>query len=306
MSLQSLRKLCAAAGILVVAWLAYVYFQVPHEKKPFAHAAEKAEQINLSQGGREIALRRESGQWKVGQSTGPSYSADAEIIKTLLTGLGAVQLEDVITDRADRAADYDVTVDSGLRVRVVDAKQAILGEGIFGKQAPDFAHIYFRYSDKPDVFLARGLIRGDLGRADQNFWRSRQLIDIAEAKVQSIFIQGPGFKTDLVRISSDSWTLNGEPAESGYVNALIGTLAHSHLDEFIDPIAFPNLSDDKLSYAHVSVRGTGTSVDLLIGTPDPKSKRYPASIGKDHGLVWLSQGTIDSLLKKPADLKTKK
>ena len=69
--------------------------------------------------------------------------------------------------------------------------------------------------------------------------------------------------------------------------------------------SIPNLTFEGLTYAHVIVKGTDTSIDLRIGAQDPKTKRYPASIGKDQGLVWLSQGTIDSLLKKPSDLKTK-
>jgi hypothetical protein len=306
MALNSLKKLCFAAGVLLFVWVIYVFRQVPHEKKPFAKAADKTDQIIISQGSRALTLRRESGQWKVGLAGAPTYAADAELVKPLLTSLGGLQVEDEITDRTDRASDYDVTVDSGIRVRLLDAKQTSLGEGIFGKQAPDFAHIYFRYPDKPDVYLARGLIRGDLGRIEPNYWRSRQLIDIPETKIEAIMIEGKGFKTDLVRTGTDTWTLNGQSADSGFVNALIGTFSHSHLDDFIDPAAYPNLTFDGLAYAHINISATGTAVDLRIGSQDPKTKRYPASIGKVQGMVWLSQGTLDSLLKKPSDLKAKK
>jgi hypothetical protein len=305
MSLASLKKLGVVATILLLAWVIYVFRQVPHEKTPFAKATDKTEEIILSQGNRAITLRKDSGQWKVGQEGTPFYASDAEMIKPLLSSLGTLRIEDEITDRADRQADYDVTVDTGIRVRLLDAKQTNLAEGIFGKQAPDFAHIYFRYTDKPNVYLARGLIRGDLGRIEPNYWRSRQLIDMPEAKVEGILIETKSFKTDLVRTGTDTWTMNGEPAEVGYVNAQIGTLSHSHLDEFIDPSLYPNLTFEGLTYAHVLVKGTDTSIDLRIGAQDPKTKRYPASIGKEQGLVWLSEGTISSLLKKASDLKTK-
>jgi len=305
MSLETLKKLSVAAAILLLIWMMYVYRQVPHEKTPFAKMADKADQIILSQGSRAVVMRRGAGQWKVGLASAPFYAADSELIKPLLSNLNGLQVEDEITDRADRAADYDVTAETGIHVRLLDARQAGLAEGIFGKQAPDFGHIYFRYSDKPNVYLARGLIRGDLGRMELNYWRSRQLFDIPEAKIQSIVIEGKGFTTDLKRVSTDTWTLNGKPADSGFVNALIGTYAHSHVDDFVDTAAYPNLTFEGLTYAHLRVMGTDTSFDLRIGAQDPKTKRYPASAGKDQGLVWLSQATLDSLLKKPAVFKTK-
>jgi len=304
MSLASLKKLGVVAAILLAAWVIYVFRQVPHEKTPFAKATDKTEQIILTQGNHVLTLRKDSGVWKVGQEGTPFYAADAELIKPLLANLESLRIEDEITDRADRAADYDVTVDTGIRVRLLDAKQTTLGEGIFGKQAPDLAHIYFRYPDRPNVYLARGLIRGDLGRVEPNFWRSRQLIDIPETKVEGILIEAKSFKTDLVRTGTDTWTLNGQPADAGYVNALIGTFSHSHLDDFVDPSAYPNLTLEGLTYAHINVKGTDTSIDIRIGAQDSKTKRYPASAGKD--MVWLSQGTLDSLLKKPSDLKSKK
>jgi hypothetical protein len=268
-------------------------------------AADKAEQIVLKQGAQSLNLRRETGLWKVSAGAPPAYPADPELVKPLISGIKNLQVEDEISDRADRAADYDLSPESGTRVQLLDAKGATLAEGIFGKQAPDFTHLYFRYPDKPNVFLARGLVKGDLGRLEVNYWRSRQLIDIPEAKIQHIVMDAKGFKTDLVRTSTDAWSVNGKPADPGFVNALIGTYAHSHVDDFVDPSVYPKLTVEGLTFAHVNVVGTDASVDLRIGAQDPKSKRYPASTGKDQGLVWLSQATIDSLLKNPAVFKTK-
>ena len=93
--------------------------------------------------------------------------------------------------------------------------EAQLADGLFGKQAPDMAHIYFRYPDKANVYLVRGVLRGDLGKVEVNSWRSRDLIDIAETKIQAITIEGKGFKTELVRTSTEAWTMNGKAVDSG-------------------------------------------------------------------------------------------
>jgi len=306
MSLTSLKKLSSTAAILLLAWVVYLYRLVPHEKAPFTKAVDQVEQITLSQADRVLTLRRESGQWKVGLAGAPSYAADAELVRPLLSSLKGLQVEEEITDRADRAADYDITAETGIQVRLLDARQSNLAEGIFGKQAPDISHIYFRYVDKPNVYLARGMIRGDLGRVELNFWRSRQLIDIPETKIQNIVIEGKGFKTELVRVSTDVWTLNGKSIDLVPVNSLVGTLAHLRVDDFIDPAADPKLTYDSLTYARVGIKGEGASAELRLGALDAKSKRYPISVGKDQGLAWLSEFSTKAILKKPSDFKTKK
>ena len=306
MSFALFKKLGFVAAFLLIVWIIYLYRMVPHEKAPFAKASDKTEEIVFSQGSRTLTLRRESGQWKVGLASAPFYAADADLVRPLLSGLEGLQLEDEISDRADRAADYDVTVETGIRVRLLDVRQAGLAEGLFGKQAPDFSHIYFRYADKPNVYLARGLIKGDLGRLDVNYWRSRQLIDIPETKIQNIVIEGKGFKTEFVRVSTDVWTLNGKPIDPASANSLVGALAHLRADDFVDPAADPTFTYDSLTFARVGIKGEGASVELRLGASDAKSKRYPVSVGQDAGLAWLSESSAKAILKKPSDLKAKK
>ena len=93
------------------------------------------------------------------------------------SGLKNVQLEDVISERADRAADFQVDAAGGLRVTVRDHAGALLADGVFGKQAMDATHIYFRFPDQPKVYLARGFYRGDLGGADFSGWRTHDPLD---------------------------------------------------------------------------------------------------------------------------------
>jgi len=306
MSFAILKKLGAVAAILAIAWLIYVYRQVPHDKTPFAKMADQADQIILEQGTRRLTFHRESGVWKVGTSTGPFYAADIEVVKPLISGMKNLQIEDEISERSDRAGDYDLTPELGYRVRLLNAQGGVLAEGIFGKQAPDYGHVYFRYPDKPEVYLARGVVRGDLGRLEQNIWRSRQLIDIPETKIENIVIEGKGFKSDLVRVSTDVWMLNGQPADPAPVNALIGILAHLKANEFIDPAVNPTLTYESLTEAYVGIKGADRSAEIRFGAPDAKSKRYPISVGKESGLAWLSEDVAKAILKRPSNFTLKK
>ena len=55
-----------------------------------------------------------------------------------------------------------------------DSHGRALAEGIMGKQAPDFAHSYFRFPHQPNVYLAHGVLPGDLGKAEPHYWLRRE------------------------------------------------------------------------------------------------------------------------------------
>jgi hypothetical protein len=297
MSSSLLKKLGLVSGVLLLLWIVYLYRQVPHARAPFAKAADAAERIVLEQGSGKVELQKQGSAWKVASSSGPLYAADEERVRTLLSGIKDVQVEDEISDRADRAAEFEVDAESGTRVRLVGPSGSQSVEGVFGKQSPDISHIYFRYPDQPNVYLARGIMRGDLGTADVNSWRSRQLMDLPETKIQAITIEGKGYKTELVRMSTDSWTLNGKEVEPGPINILVGTLAHLTASNFIDSAAYPGLTYEGLTYALVLVKGADASFELKIGAEDAKSKQYPVSINKDAGLAWIPEAGVNTILQ---------
>jgi hypothetical protein len=173
MSSASLKKLGVLAGLLVLLWIAYLYRMVPHSQAPFAKAETLAQRVALEQGPKKIELLKKGKDWQVSSGDGSSsYPVEECRVKSLLVALKNVQVEDEISDRADRAADYEVNAGSGTCVRLFDAKGTKLAEGLFGKQSPDSSHIYFRYLDKPNVYLVRGIIRGELGPVDIQGWRT--------------------------------------------------------------------------------------------------------------------------------------
>lgn len=304
-SSRLLKLLSAISGGLLLLWLVYLCKQVPRRQDPFAKSVDVAEGIILEEGPSKIVLKKEAKTWKVGLGEGPFFPAEEDRTQTLLSALKGVQLEDVISDRADRAADFEVNPESGTRVRLLNANGATLSEGIFGEQAPDFNHIYFRFPDKPHVYLARGLTRGELGGIELNGWRDRRLFDLPEAHIQAITIESQGFKTDLIRTSTDAWTMNGHTVDPSPVNALIGTLAHLRADDFVDPATHPALSFEGLTFARLSVKGSEKLSELRMGVQDSKTKRYPVSIGKDASLAWVSEHTLHSILLKPSSFKPK-
>src|SRR5207302_2837560 len=99
MSVSLLKKLAGVAGVLVVLWIVFLYRQVPHEKAPFAKAADSAEQFLIVGGSQKAQLAKQGGKWKVFLNGGASVPAHEEPVKTLLSSLKSLQLEDEISDR---------------------------------------------------------------------------------------------------------------------------------------------------------------------------------------------------------------
>ncbi len=286
---------------LVAVSVLFLYLQTPSHNTPFADATSKAEKIVFEQGGAKVELDKQGKDWQVRTDQGGFYPAERDKIHTLLTALPEVQIEDEITTHSERAADYEVNAASGMRVTLLNAKGTPLADGIFGKQAPDFTHIYFRFTDKPAVYLARNLIRGELGGgATVSAWRSRDLVSIPEAQIQTISIENKGSKLDLVR-SSDTWTRNGEKVDPAPVFALVGALSHLRADDFVETQSSDSLTYGSLDFGQIQLTSPDTTVTLHIGKPDKARHRFPVSISKEAGLAWVSESQMNLLLKKPTD-----
>jgi len=299
-ALKILIVLCVVLGVL---WALYLYRQIPRRQTPFKTAGQAAV-IILKRGTARVELRRKDKEWSVANGSA-SYATDPERVKTLVSGLENLQIEDKISERADRAAEFGVTSASGTEVSASDAGGRSLGDGLFGKQASDFVHIYFRYPSRPDVYLARGILSGDLGEPAAAYWRSRALVTIPEAEVQAITIRGKGFTTALAR-SSNTWTLDGSPIDPAPVYSLVGSLCHLQADDFVDLASSPALAPASLTYAHIALQGTHQSASLSIGAEDKAAKRYPVAADPGGAVAWVGENKVNLILVKPSAFHPKK
>jgi hypothetical protein len=294
---------CSLAFIMVAVWLHRQ--RLAHPSAPFAAGMDAAEKITLQADGQAIDLVKNGDVWSVTSAEGGVYRADAEKIKTMTQALKKLQMDDVISERGANPEEFGVDDKNGIRVAVFGKGGARSAEGLFGKQAPDFAHLYFKFIDKPQIYLARGAIRGELGEANVKAWRDRALLNVTEDQILTLYIEGPGFKTPLAR-SSDTWSLNGKPIDPAPVWGLLGILAHLKADDFIDPVQHPDLSADKLSYASVILQlKDGSSHKVRIGRKDPAMPRYPVAIDQDPNTAWVAEATIKSILQKPSNFPSR-
>ena len=306
-SAKFLKTLLLISGVLALILVATIIgrFSI-HTSAPFVPMIDQADKMTVQISTNIVTLTRDGGGWDVSLSMAGSFKADGDKVKTLLNALKDLQLDDVISEQGNRASDFDMNPESATVIMAYGKNHAVLIGGVFGKQAADFNHVYFRYPDKPAIYLAHGLIRGELGEADLNSWRDRAVLNLAEDQVMTLQINGPGFKTALAR-SSDTWSLNGHIVDPAPVWGLLGQLAHLRADEFLSPSTHPEWTPDKLTYATVTLQvKDGSTHSLHIGRQDTASKRYPVTVDQDPTVFGIAENTIKALLRKPADFPIKK
>jgi len=168
-----LGRLLGVACVLLVLALFFAYRLVPQGKTPFAKAQEKAGRFVVVMAKERVELKKESGVWKVVLSSG-SAVAEPMRLTSFLSSLEGIKLEDVISDSPAQAPLFEVTDTSGTHVTVWDSQGKTLADGLFGKQAPDFTHLYFRFADRPQVYLASGLFRGELNPGRPEDWKKEK------------------------------------------------------------------------------------------------------------------------------------
>jgi hypothetical protein len=291
-----LKALIGAAIVLMIVVLAVLYKQVPRAKKPYERAEDQSGRFKILYGTSTIDVEKKDGAWHVRAGTSTAtYPADAERMTSLFSSLSNVEVEEVISDRPDRAAEFEVTEASGTRVTAYDKKGKVWADGIFGKQAPNYSNLYFRYPDEATVYLARGLFRGELGTPNLDDWRSKALVNIAETDMKQITLTMQGKTLDLVR-SSDTWTANGQKVNAAPVYGLIGTLAHLNADGFLD-----STEGVRFDASTITVKGEKNAVTLHIGIQDVKAGRIPIRLD-DGRAFWINASRAQSLQLTPKEL----
>jgi len=301
-SRRLLLSLTLVVGGLGFLWLFSQYRLVTQTQQPFKNQAEKAQTIKLAQAQRTIVLQRHTDRWQVGAvASGPFYRADSERVRTLLAGLSSTQLENVISEQAERHADFELDPAQAIGVTLENSHAAVLARGLYGKQASDYLHLYFRFPEKPQVWLARGVIRGELGGMDLSMWRDRSLVLLAEPEITSVEILGKGYATALI-LSSTTWLVGGKLADSQKVNTLIGALAHLQAADWAD-IASPGIS--KAVAATVVIKSSSTAVTLRISAVELKRQQAVVVYSENEGAAWVDAARLKAILLKPSDLLAK-
>jgi hypothetical protein len=189
-------------------------------------------------------------------------------------------------------------------VRVAGKESGDKAEFLFGKMAPDFAHIYMRLPPSPAVHLAAGMRRADLDRPVQQ-WRDRRLVVLGPSEeIDAVRSSAPTGAFEL-RKSSDGWLADGRAADRVKADTLVTRFQNFGADDFIDPPASLDLAKwglVKPSRVISLVTSKGRTVDLRFGADDASARRTPVQRGAEDVLFWVPDYAFEDFPKSAKDL----
>jgi hypothetical protein len=188
---------------------------------------EDARAVTIRVDGRELALAREAGAWKVTAPTGGT--ADDDVVRKWLEDLGsyralAVQTGDAAAFGLGGKAPITVTVKGeggqGATVTISAAK-----DGRRWAQRNDEA-----------VLLQMHQEAGDLVSADPLFFRSRKVLDVPRWEVRTITMTAAGTTEVAERGASEQWQLTkpvAMDADAGVIDKLLSAVTDLRAEKFL-------------------------------------------------------------------------
>src|SRR5437870_12717954 len=143
------KTLIAISAMAVIAILAFVTLRAPQKgertgprQRPMAamKAADVKELAIASNGGKDaVTLKLDGKDWKMVKPM--EYPADQPLAKTALEQLEKIAFADLVSEKKDRFADYEVSDDKGAHVVAKDAGGKPLFDGWIGKSAAGFTMV---------------------------------------------------------------------------------------------------------------------------------------------------------------------
>lgn len=285
------KKLSLLALLFVATLSAFVWIAIKNARITRAPILEgiKAAQIirlDIAYQGKTVELAKEKGLWEVKKPV-PDL-ADQDAIVQIAQALPQIILEDVATKNPASYADYGVSLSSAARLiayAAISPKPVL--DGYFGRQAFGWNSAYFRFSNRPEVYITSGLNASRLTQDPDNF-RERAFFPKSLGTPASIDVLARHGKKYSVFPSSPSWAAISGLRISEFVNQDL-----PKKDPFKKPLFVFHAQAGK------------QDIQWIIGGAKPeksgKSLYYYAKSQSRQVLGLVSSYEVDALLpKKPA------
>jgi hypothetical protein len=253
--------------------------------------------IEISSPQSEIVLEKIEAAWRLRRPL--DYPADNPVVKSFINDLRSIELGKKLTNRTDSHGEYGVADSSGITVRLHEPGRPRPVALLFGKEKTDFpGGIYVRVLPSPGVFLARGISLSHLERSPLE-WRDRRVLALRpNEKIVGVTVAGKSSGYELVS-SAGSWQVNGAPADTVRIEAVLSRLRDMTAEDFIAEAETFNLKKwglDPPQYTIAILLSTEQTVDLQIGFPDKSLNRFPVQRGVGAVLFWVSSDFLQEIL----------
>lgn len=310
---KTLVKLWIATGALLsFAVVAYFVREIRDFKRmpEFLKGVKESKDITalkMERLGETIELEKKDGQWYL--VSPENYPAQENVVTEIVTALLGSELEERISTRPDRFADYELDDARSIRFWAQTAGGKTAAAGKLGKQVPgSWDRSYFSPENTSDIYIVRGLPRYSLDKRLSDF-KSRLILSAPQDKISSIQIES-GASRLAVRYESGSWKVNGKAAKEDKIKEIVGMFAALEANDFAEPqetaLGLKKLGlEKKAKEALVRIAMTdGKSYELWIG--DKKDALYFARLAGQPTIWKLAEWKVTPLKVKEKDLTAAK
>ncbi|OGS20835.1 MAG: hypothetical protein A2252_00265 [Elusimicrobia bacterium RIFOXYA2_FULL_39_19] len=191
------------------------------------------------------SFKNETGVWNVAQvtkpDTAPVYYPAQKAATDLLERLRKASLTDIISENTGRYTEFELNESSAIKVSIVNSKKK---KKVFyiGKNGYDFEHFYFRFENKPQVWLIKGITKWAF-EGDLTFWRDKTLTAFNKDSLTQIKLTNYTKKPKEIILfskTSDYWLINDNEKEipaqnSANLNQLLANFSSLEADGFAKP-----------------------------------------------------------------------
>lgn len=306
------RRNQLALGVFFVLGVAvYMLYSAPERgqrvgerPRPIPRLAkEQIKKVTLTAKGKTVVLERAAAGWRVAAPV--QYPADKYASETVERKLEKLEFGDMITERKEKHAAFEVASDKAVRVQVSDGKTT-LADFYLGKAESGFTMIRRHGDDK--VYQAVGFLRSAFDK-ELRLWRDRRIISAKRDDVRRVSFATPAGTVTLKRSAAKApWTLESAPIplpklDENAINSALSALQSLSAYDFEDKLGAKDAGLDPPAASVTATLEGDKTARLLIGKKGKET--YWVKAASKNQIFTLKHYSLKSLLLRPIDLKDK-
>ncbi len=308
------KQLLVLVGVLVVLGLLVLILENPFGKSEREKKVETAlplfpdfkrenvTRIEITASGETTTLVKEGDQWLVASMD--NYPADQEAIDEMFDKVAGFKTVDLVSTNPDKQSVFQVA-SSGAEAKLSDANDNLLAHLFVGKTTPGVFSSYIRAADSDNVYTGEGYLKATFDK-EYRTWKDRTIFNFNKGAATHLSIKSEEEDIELQLDAEGKWQML-KPVVSAVnpteIDSLLDKFSSLKTDDFEeeqDPVEH-ELDDPR---ATVTARlNDGSTRALLIGKQEEGNDRTPVKREDKDQIFMLYSSNLNSLLKKPSDLK---
>jgi len=315
MNQKTLTALALFAGLAIIAIVALTRPQKGETPSDRARPVAKLntadiETIEVTKDGTTSVIKSEGGKYKMVAPV--PYAADESIAKSAFEGLGKMDVTDLVTEKKEKQAEFQVDDKSGLHVVAKGKGGKVLADVTVGKTSGPGTMV--RPAGKDEIWQASGISRYLFDKTSAD-WRDKSLTSFTATDAERIDVVGKdGAKVILKKGTGkvgndDKWdvvesSVKIDKLDNSVPSGIVSAMSIWKANDFADnaKLADIGLEPPALSVT-VALKG-GKKVTALFGNKKAEDEVYVKTPEAPQVFV-VKKYNSDRVLKRPIEFRDK-